>query len=252
MATGYIKLHRSLLDNPMMNKPDYFTIWCYMLLKASHKEHDQFIGSTKVHLLPGQFPAGRKQLSKETGVNEMKIYRILKCYENEHQIKQQKNNRFTLITILNWQKYQGNGTTDEQQNKQQMNNKRTTSEQPVNTNKNDKNVKNDKNKEIYAEFVSMTLEEYQKLIDKYGEANTKRFIEKLNVAKGSKGYKYKSDYLAILNWVVEAVLGNDKKVEIDKQYKVGLLKEKEWEAVKEKRSDVIPDIMKATMDKILK
>jgi hypothetical protein len=108
------------------------------------------------------------------------------------------------------------------------------------------------NKTVYAEFVSMTLEEYQKLIDKYGEANTKRFIEKLNVAKGSKGYKYKSDYLAILNWVVEAVLGNDKKAEIDKQYKAGIQKEKEWQAVKEKRSDTVPDNINNEILKILK
>ncbi len=106
-------------------------------------------------------------------------------------------------------------------------------------------------KNTYAEFVSMTLEEYQKLIDKYGEVNTKRFIEKLDNAKGAnKKLKYDSDYRAILNWVIEAVLGNDKKLEIDKQYKAGLQKEKEWEQVKEKRSDDIPEIMKSTMEKI--
>ena len=58
----------------------------------------------------------------------------------------------------------------------------------------------------YSDFVSMTENEYQKLIKKYGKENTDAFIEKLNAFKGSKGKKYKSDYLAILNWVVEAVL----------------------------------------------
>ena len=58
----------------------------------------------------------------------------------------------------------------------------------------------------YEDFVSMTEDEYQKLISKYGEVNTKAFIEKLNVFKGANGKKYKSDYMAILNWVVEAVL----------------------------------------------
>ncbi len=57
----------------------------------------------------------------------------------------------------------------------------------------------------YAEFVSMTETEYQKLVDKYGEQKTAMFIEKLDNAKGAKGYKYKSDYRAILNWVVEKV-----------------------------------------------
>jgi len=33
-------------------------------------------------------------------------------------------------------------------------------------------------------------------------------IDKLDNAKGSKGYKYKSDYRAILNWVAADVLKN--------------------------------------------
>ncbi|MHB9127253.1 MAG: hypothetical protein ACYC3T_03480, partial [Candidatus Humimicrobiaceae bacterium] len=60
----------------------------------------------------------------------------------------------------------------------------------------------------YSDFVSMTEEENQKLIDKYGKDNTLAFIEKLNIWKGANGkQKAKgSDYLKILNWVVEAVL----------------------------------------------
>lgn len=55
----------------------------------------------------------------------------------------------------------------------------------------------------YAEFVSMTEEEYGKLIEKYGEAKTKRAIEILDNYKGSKGKTYKNDYRAILSWVIE-------------------------------------------------
>lgn len=58
-------------------------------------------------------------------------------------------------------------------------------------------------KRKYAEFVSMTESEYQKLLDEHGEENTKELISILNNYKGSKGKKYKSDYLAILNWVVD-------------------------------------------------
>ncbi len=57
----------------------------------------------------------------------------------------------------------------------------------------------------YAEFVSMTEAEHQKLVDKHGEERTALFIQKLDNAKGAKGYKYKNDYRAILNWVVGEV-----------------------------------------------
>ena len=49
----------------------------------------------------------------------------------------------------------------------------------------------------------MTLEEYTKLSEQHTEANTKIFIEILNNYKGSNGKRYKSDYLTILNWVVD-------------------------------------------------
>ena len=50
---------------------------------------------------------------------------------------------------------------------------------------NKKEKKNIKRK--FAEFVFMTEEENQKLIDRFGESNTKAAIEKLNNYKGANG-----------------------------------------------------------------
>ncbi len=63
----------------------------------------------------------------------------------------------------------------------------------------------EKSKLKYGEFVSMTNAEYEKLISSYGEEFTKKSIEILDNYKGSKGKQYKSDYRAILSWVVEKV-----------------------------------------------
>ena len=54
-----------------------------------------------------------------------------------------------------------------------------------------------------AEYVCMTEEEHQKLVDKYGDADAKRMIEILDNYKGQSGKKYKSDYRAILGWVAD-------------------------------------------------
>ena len=61
-------------------------------------------------------------------------------------------------------------------------------------------------KNQYAEFVKMTEVEYTKLIEKHGKAATLKMIEILDNAKGAKGYKYKSDYRAILSWVEKEYL----------------------------------------------
>jgi hypothetical protein len=78
-----------------------------------------------------------------------------------------------------------------------------------------------KEKVKFADYVSMSTEEYEKLVDKHGRDKTMAFIEKLNVFKGSNGKTYKSDYLAILNWVIEAVNKNGGKSKVEaygKQY----------------------------------
>ena len=49
----------------------------------------------------------------------------------------------------------------------------------------------------------MTEDEFKKLVDQFGLEDTNRMIEILDNYKGSSGKKYKSDYRAILSWVVD-------------------------------------------------
>lgn len=73
--------------------------------------------------------------------------------------------------------------------------------------KKDSSPQNSETEKIqYAEFVQMKETEYQKLLKQYGEINTLAMIKKLNHYKGANGRKYKSDYHAILNWVVDEVI----------------------------------------------
>ena len=58
-------------------------------------------------------------------------------------------------------------------------------------------------KKAFAEDVHLLQDEYDKLISLYGEQATSWMIDKLNNYKLSKGARYKSDYRAILSWVVK-------------------------------------------------
>lgn len=65
------------------------------------------------------------------------------------------------------------------------------------------NIKeNKKEKHKYGEYknVLLTDEEYSKLIDKFGENKAQEKIKNMDESIEMKGYKYKSHYLAILNW----------------------------------------------------
>jgi len=139
---GWIKIHRKMLDNPIICKDsDYLSVWIYLLVNATHKEIPALFKGQKITLKQGQLITGRKSISSKLKISESKIYRIINDFKSEHQIEQQTSNKNSLITIINWNRYQNN----EQQNETQMNNKRTTNEQQMNTNKKVKNVKKVKN-----------------------------------------------------------------------------------------------------------
>ena len=55
-------------------------------------------------------------------------------------------------------------------------------------------------KKQYLDHVLLSDEEYTKLVVRYGEEETTRWIEKLDSGIGSKGYKYKSHYKTIISW----------------------------------------------------
>ena len=153
--TGYVKIYRIVLENPIIKKPVYAWLWTVLLLKTNHKETKMIWNGKVIIIKEGQFITGRKQLSKETNIPESTIERILEYLENEHQIEQQKTTKFRLITIVNWKKYQ--------QVDNNSDNKRTTSGQQADTNKNDKNDKNDKNNSIAETAEFDFLKELEKL-----------------------------------------------------------------------------------------
>lgn len=216
---GWIKVHRKILDNPIVCKDsETLAIWIYLLLNATHQEYDVLFKGKRITLKEGELLTGILSIAKKLKIDKNKVQRTLKMFEIEKQIEQQTSNRNRLISIVCWNKYQDNDKQDDKQ----MINKRETTDKQVITNKNvknDKNVKNNSKKENikekveeqkihFAEFVSMTNADYEKLISTYGKEFADQCINVLDNYKGSKGKTYKSDYRAILSWVVDKVKEN--------------------------------------------
>jgi len=145
---GWISLHRKIIDNPLFEDPHALMLWVYLLLRANHKPAKILRGNRTVAIKRGQFLTGRKSLSKATGIQESKIERLLKLFESEQQIEQQKTTKYRLISITNYNEYQGS--------EQQINNKRTTTEQQLNTNNNDNNDNNDNNLKLCLDYFNET------------------------------------------------------------------------------------------------
>lgn len=163
---GWIKLHRKIRDNPIFNDHQLLRLWLICLTEATHKERDQIIGKQTVHLMPGQFVTGRFDIKelynqglkpKEKVTGEKTVFRWLETLESGGFLTIEKTNKYSIVTIDKWGFYQGEDTNDDQQNDQQMTNKRPSNDQQMTTNKNVKNVeneKNDKKKEYTSDFES--------------------------------------------------------------------------------------------------
>jgi len=105
--SGWVKLYRQSLENPIICKDsDHFSIWNYLLLKATHTEREVVFGGCKITLQKGQLITGRKAIAVKFNISESKVQRVLKTLEIEHQIEQQTSNKSRLVSILNWSLYQ--------------------------------------------------------------------------------------------------------------------------------------------------
>jgi len=211
MEQGFITLHRKLLKSFFYKDSEAVHLWVHLLYSANYTDSEFMLNGRRKKLEKGQLITGRKKLAEETGIDANKIYRLLKTFKSEQLIEQQTFSKYSIITILNYSKYQ----TSEQQNEQQVNNKRTTSEQQVNTikqsNKNNKNNNKENNniniitkkrKKSYGEFnhVKMTDEEYKKLVDRFGKERADSMVERIDIYIEQKGKKYKNHYAVALNW----------------------------------------------------
>ena len=151
---GWIKMYRKIEDNPVVCKDnDYYRVWHHLLYNATHQERVVIFNNQKMTIYPGQYITGRKLIADKCNVSESKVERILKWFENDQQIEQQKTSKGRLITILKWELYQNT----EQQNEQIVGNTRAILEQRTITNKNVKNVRNNNSSSNIYDFVEQNL-----------------------------------------------------------------------------------------------
>jgi hypothetical protein len=171
--TGWIKLHRKETQNAYYKKSQYVHLWHHILVCANHAEKDFFWNGEVKKIMPGQLLTGRKKLSEETGISESTVEDILKFFERQQQIQQQKTTKYRLLTVVNWNEYQG----VRQQKQQQGNNKPTTGQQQADTNK---NVKNDKNVRIKEKNTDGFLKFYSAYPKKVAKVEAEKSFNKIN------------------------------------------------------------------------
>ena len=130
MSEGWVKLHREMKNHPIFANPPLYKVWCWCLLRAKFKTGYVYHGMQKIFLDSGQFIYGRKKASQELKLAESSVRNYMdfltgiRHYSYRFQDREldiEPRDGFSIVTIRNWQKYQGEG----QEEGQEKDNKRT-------------------------------------------------------------------------------------------------------------------------------
>lgn len=139
MAAGWIKLHRKLINNPVVMKDtDHLGVWIYLLTHASHAVQISIFDGKKRKIFPGELITGRSKIALALKLSESKVERIISLFKSELMIRQVSSSKSRLISILKWDDYQ----IIEQESERKVNNNRTASEQQPDTIKELEELKN--------------------------------------------------------------------------------------------------------------
>ena len=100
--TGFIVLHRKLLEWKYRQFPCALALWVYLILRANWKP-GYFLG---IEIPRGSLATSIKALADATGMTSVTVRKWLKVFENDGMITRKSTNRFTIINISKYKDFQ--------------------------------------------------------------------------------------------------------------------------------------------------
>lgn len=145
--SGWIKIHRRLLQWEWYSDTNTVRLFLHLLLNANY-EDKRWRG---FEIKRGQLVTGRLKLSEETNLSQQQVRTCLERLKSTNEITIKTTNKYTVITINKYEEYQQTGQENNQeinqQDNQQITNKQPTNNQQITTTKEYKNNKKERNKE---------------------------------------------------------------------------------------------------------
>lgn len=146
MKDGWIKLYRSSFENELYFQEPFtkYMAWVDLLLLANHKESCFNKKGHKIVVPRGCLARSMKELADRWKWSINKVDRFLNYLESPtiRQVKLQKSNVTTLISIIKYDKYQVGEFADEKQTNTQTNSQVNSHTETYKNVKNDKEIRN--------------------------------------------------------------------------------------------------------------
>ena len=139
--SGWIKLHRSLLEWEWYDDVNVMRLFLHCILKANHK--DKKHKGTLV--LRGSFLTGFDVLSKETGLSVRQVRTALTKLESTSEVTRTATSKGQAVTVVNYNKYQNDDRQATSGATSNVTNQRQASDKPTTTNNKGNNGNNGNN-----------------------------------------------------------------------------------------------------------
>jgi len=195
---GWIKLDRAIRQNFVWDEPEALKLWLELIMTANIKPVKKLFNGKLISVKRGQLVFGRLAFSQRLGISESRIRRYIKMFESEQMISQQKTNKYTIITVTCYSKYQDS-----------TNKSPSNDHQSVHTRRRSKEVKNI--------FIAPSVDEVKKYCEGRGNTiNPESFVAYYD-ARGwefKKGQKVKDWKACVRTWEGKAKTSSEARTEV--------------------------------------
>ena len=139
---GYIKLHRSIVSWEWYSDLNTKSVFLHLLLNANWDD-SRFRG---YEVPKGSLVTSYNSLSKALGISKQSVRTSINHLISTHEITLTSHSHFSIISIVNWEKYQGSDEETNTHINTHSNTELTRNQHATNTIKEYKNIRN---KELY-------------------------------------------------------------------------------------------------------
>lgn len=124
---GWIKIHRKMMDSEGYFREPFCRnmAWIDLLLLANHKPTTERKRGIKVSSVRGEITQSARELGERWNWSKNKVLHFLELLEDEGQLTIKKSNITSVITIVNYDYYQGSETDAQKEVSHKKDTKRT-------------------------------------------------------------------------------------------------------------------------------
>ena len=113
---GWVRLHRKIRECSIWDSDEPFDMrsaWLDLVMLVNYEDKRTIFNKKAITIKKGQRITSVRKLSDRWHWSRNKTIRFLTLLESEKMIIKESDNRKTLLTIVNYDKYQGQWDTDE-------------------------------------------------------------------------------------------------------------------------------------------